>query len=79
MASMFHWLTSEQSADMSDPRRAERVRDELADVFISLVRLADILGVDLLQAEAEKIERNEHRIPAELFRGRADKYSGPLR
>ncbi|RZS45190.1 NTP pyrophosphatase (non-canonical NTP hydrolase) [Herbihabitans rhizosphaerae] len=61
----FQWLTPDESAHaMDDAERAEQVTDELADVFIYLVRLADILGVDLLSAAAAKVDRNEHRFPA---------------
>jgi hypothetical protein len=37
------------------------VREECADVLIYLVRLADVLGLDLLAAANEKIARNETR------------------
>ena len=44
----FQWLTEEQSRAL-DAERRERVRLELADVFIYLLRMADKLGVDLLR------------------------------
>jgi dCTP diphosphatase len=48
----FQWLTEEQSRTLDSERR-ERVRLELADVFIYLLRITDKLGVDLLQAADE--------------------------
>ena len=69
----FQWLTEEQSRTL-DAERRERVRLELADVFIYLLRLADKLGVDLLQAARDKIEHNERKYPAERVRGDARKY-----
>jgi len=51
------------------------VEDELADVLIYLVRLADKLGVDLLGAAAVKMAKNAERYPAELVRGSAAKYT----
>ncbi|MEY9934245.1 hypothetical protein ABH926_008910 [Catenulispora sp. GP43] len=54
---------------MSDPDKAFRVRDEVADVLAYLLQLAGACGVDVLQALAEKIERNEDRFP--VPRGRA--------
>jgi NTP pyrophosphatase (non-canonical NTP hydrolase) len=39
------------------------VRDEVADVFSYALRFADIAGVDVADAVAEKIERNEARFP----------------
>lgn len=70
----FQWLTEEQSRNLSTDRR-ERVRLELADVFIYLLRLADTLGVDLLRAADDKIVLNEQKYPAERVRGDARKYT----
>ena len=58
----FQWLTPEESDAIMAGKRAE-VEDELADVFIYLVRLADVLGVDLIKAAHAKIDRNELRFP----------------
>jgi NTP pyrophosphatase (non-canonical NTP hydrolase) len=65
LAEIFQWLTPEESAEvMSDPDKAFRVRDEVADVLAYLLQLAGACGVDVVQALAEKIERNELRFPA---------------
>lgn len=70
----FQWLTPEESAEvMKDDSRAGLVAEELADVFIYLIRLADILGVDLLDAACNKLEANARRYPADRVRGSADK------
>jgi dCTP diphosphatase len=70
----FQWLTEEQSKSL-DTERRERVRLELADVFIYLLRLADRLDVDLLRAADDKIAQNERKYPAERVRGDARKYT----
>jgi NTP pyrophosphatase (non-canonical NTP hydrolase) len=70
----FQWLTEEQSRQL-DAERQERVRLELADVFIYLLRLSDRLGVDLLAAADAKIALNERKYPAERVRGDARKYT----
>lgn len=73
---IFQWLSETEAAEiMRDPHRSHQVEDELADVFLYLTRLADVLGVDLLDATARKMERNEHRYPAERVHGTAIKYS----
>ena len=70
----FQWLTPDESAEvMTDETSARRIADELADVLIYLVRLADVLGVDLLQAADTKLEANAKRYPADQVRGSADK------
>ena len=48
---------------------------ELADIQIYLIRLADRLNIDLEQAVNAKIELNERRYPAEKVRGSAKKYT----
>ncbi|TCP57098.1 NTP pyrophosphatase (non-canonical NTP hydrolase) [Tamaricihabitans halophyticus] len=65
LIALFQWLTPEESAAaLDDPKLAAEIHDELADVTLYLVRLADMLGVDLLAAANAKIDRNEHRFPA---------------
>jgi dCTP diphosphatase len=51
----------------------EGVAEEMADVFIYLVRLADVLGIDLLDAAAAKIAANAARYPADEVRGSSAK------
>lgn len=64
LTDLFQWLTPEEAANaMRDPELAWHVRDELADVMHYLVRLADKLDVDLIEAAFAKIERNEKRFP----------------
>ena len=70
----FQWLTEEQSRAL-DAERRERVRLELADVFIYLLRIADKLGVDLVGAANDKIVLNEKKYPADRVRGDARKYT----
>ncbi len=68
----FQWLTPEQSGRLDRARR-QAVEEELADVLIYLVRLADRLGVDLLAAAGRKMAANAEKYPAARARGRADK------
>lgn len=58
----FQWLTQEQSAALDDKRK-EAVRDEIGDVLIYLVNLADKLGIDPIQAAIDKIEKNRLKYP----------------
>ena len=70
----FQWRTPEASAALPEADRAE-VALELADVLLYLVRLADVLDVDLAEAARRKLAINEARYPAEKAHGRADKYT----
>jgi NTP pyrophosphatase (non-canonical NTP hydrolase) len=57
---IFQWLTPEESAQVMS-ERAEDVKDEIADVMIYLLRLVDLLDVDLQGAIEGKIARNRER------------------
>ena len=70
----FQWLTEKESENLPLDKRA-LVADELADVLIYLVRVADKLDVDLLAAVSEKLKRNEAKYPAPLVKGSARKYT----
>jgi len=74
LAEHFQWLTAEESQSLRDGGKREEVRDELADVLIYLVELADTLGVDLAAAAHAKIEKNALKYPVDKARGNAKKY-----
>lgn len=73
LSEVFQWLTPDQADRVMHGEMAEAVRDELADVLIYLVRLADVLGVDLLEAAEAKVTANGYRYPVEVARGSATK------
>ena len=70
----FQWLTEDQSRQLP-PEEMARVREEMADVLNYLVRLADKLDVNLLDAARDKIKVNAAKYPVEKARGIARKYS----
>ncbi len=70
----FQWLTEEQSGKLPADKMAE-VSEELADILLYLVRLADKLGVDLRTAALAKLEKNAKKYPADKVRGSSKKYS----
>lgn len=72
----FQWLTEDQSRRLT-PEQRRAVELEMADVFLYLLRLADLLQVDLLEAASRKIALNDEKYPAADVRGRADKRHSP--
>ena len=70
----FQWLTEDQSRKLTAPQQ-QQVREEMADVLNYLVRLADKLDVDLLEAAREKIAKNAVKYPADKARGSIRKYT----
>jgi NTP pyrophosphatase (non-canonical NTP hydrolase) len=69
----FQWLTEAESVALSEETRAE-VALEIADVLLFLVRLADRLQIDPLEAAAKKLALNARKYPVEKARGRSTKY-----
>lgn len=59
----FQWLTQEESAALPESRRAA-VAYEIADVLLYLVRLADVLDIDPLEAALDKMVINARKYPA---------------
>lgn len=70
----FQWLTEEQSKNLT-PAQLSAVREEMADVLLYLIRLADKLDVDLVQSAQQKIEINARKYPVDASRGSSKKYT----
>ncbi len=68
----FQWLSPEQSASPTD-EQLNRINEEIADVMIYTLRLADKLDIDLSKAIKDKISKNSIKYPKELSKGKADK------
>ena len=70
----FQWLSDSEPAAIPSEKRA-RVREELADVLLYLIRLADKLDIDLLVAATEKMSINAVKYPIHKARGSSKKYT----
>ena len=70
----FQWVTEEESRNLPPEKLAE-VREEIGDVMIYLIELADKLGIDPVEAARAKVESNKRKYPAALVRGKALKYT----
>ena len=70
---IFQWKTELESQMLSENDRI-RVADELADIQMYLLRITEVLGIDMESAVAAKMAKNAEKYPAELVRGSAKKY-----
>lgn len=70
----FQWLSATEAQHLT-PEKLQKVRHEMADVLLYLVRLADKLDVDLLSACSEKLDLNARKYPVEKARGSSKKYT----
>ena len=75
LTELFQWLTEGQSSIKDDSSKTDEIRQEIADIFIYLLRLADKLDIDIEEAIREKIEINAKKYPIDLAKGNATKYN----
>jgi dCTP diphosphatase len=74
LVEIFQWLTEAQSQELSTEQR-QQTEHELADIFLYLLRMADRLNIDIIDAAKKKILINEKRYPADKARGSSKKYT----
>ena len=74
MVEHFQWLTEEQSCNLSPGKLAE-VEQELADIQVYLISLAEKLKLDLISAVEKKLVLNAQKYPADQVRGSSKKYT----
>ena len=72
----FQWRNDAEILEfLSNPENKARVEEEVADVAIYLIRLAQVMNIDLINAIRNKIEVNSLKYPIETSKGNATKYS----
>ncbi len=75
LAEIFQWLTEDQSRSLT-PAQKTHAAEEIGDVLIYLVNLADRLGIEPVLAAREKLVLNREKYPVDKARGSAAKYDG---
>lgn len=70
----FQWNTIEESKQLT-PEKREAVSHELADTFVYLLRIAEVLEIDLIEAANNKIALNAQKYPVEKVKGSNKKYT----
>ena len=74
LVEQFQWDTPEQSQVLTAGKR-EAVSHELSDTFVYLLRIAEVLEIDLIEAANQKIDLNAQKYPADKVRGSNAKYT----
>lgn len=70
LAELLQWIPSDDATEhFSDPARKQRIGEELSDVLTYLLRLSDVLGVDLATATHAKLAASRERFRPEETRG----------
>jgi NTP pyrophosphatase (non-canonical NTP hydrolase) len=75
LVEIFQWLTPEQAEEIMSTNEGEHVKEELADVMIYLIRLADKLNIDLEDAVTDKIVKNGEKYPVDTSKGNTTKHT----
>ncbi len=70
----FQWMSQEESRNIQGDKKQE-VADEVADVFLYLLRMCEQLDIDLIEAANQKIDKNAIKYPVEKSKGRSTKYN----
>ena len=71
---IFQWINSDDSHNLSD-EDLQAAKEELADIMIYLIRIADKLDIDLESAVKEKLKLNSKKYPIELAKNNSIKYN----
>ena len=74
LVEQFQWDMPQESQQLS-PEKREAVAHELADTFVYLLRIAEVLEIDLIDATNKKIELNALKYPVDKARGSNAKYT----
>ncbi|EUJ10074.1 putative pyrophosphatase [Methylophilaceae bacterium 11] len=74
LVEQFQWDTPADSMVLT-PEKREAVSHELADTFVYLLRIAEVLNIDLIEAANQKIELNAQKYPVEKAKGSNAKYT----
>jgi dCTP diphosphatase len=71
---LFLWKSEEQSRELTITELS-RLQEEIGDVMIYLLNLADKFGLDPVECALSKLEKNREKYPAHQVRGSARKYT----
>jgi len=74
LVEQFQWDTPQESQQLT-PEKREAVSHELADTFVYLLRISEVLKIDLIEAANAKIELNAKKYPVEKAKGSNAKYT----
>jgi NTP pyrophosphatase (non-canonical NTP hydrolase) len=74
LVEQFQWMKQSDSRQLSNDK-LEAVEEELADILVYLIRIADQLGIDLNNAARKKIASNGVKYPVDQVRGSSRKYT----
>lgn len=70
----FQWMSEQESRNLDEATK-EKVGQELSDTLVYLLRIAEVCGIDLIEAANKKIDLNAQKYPVEKCKGSNAKYT----
>jgi len=75
LVEIFQWSNSGGLDEVKDSKKREKIKEEIADIFIYLIKISSKLDLDVNKIINEKIDRNEKKYPIEKSKGKSLKYT----
>ena len=76
LSDIFQWLSEEESKiENIDQKNLDKAKEEIADVFLYVLRIADKLNINLEKEAVKKIRVNAEKYPIKLSKGNSVKYN----
>jgi dCTP diphosphatase len=73
---LFQWKEKEDLSQLKkNPELIQKMKEELADIMIYCINLANRTDIDISEAILEKLSKNEEKYPISLVKGKSNKYS----
>jgi len=69
---IFQWIKAEESEQFkNDSSKVQQIKEEIADIVIYCLSMANTLNIDLTRTVFDKIEQNKKKYPIDLYKGKA--------
>ncbi len=73
---IFQWKTDDEAKELvNDSVQRENIADELSDILLYSILMANDLNIDIIKAADKKIDKNAEKYPADKAKGKAVKYT----
>ena len=70
---IFQWMKEDESKSL-DERTLGKVKEEIADIQIYLLRISDVMDISIPEAVKAKIKKNSAKYPIDKAKGNSKKY-----
>ena len=74
LVEIFQWLNDKESDNLNS-EDLQSVKEEISDILIYLIRIADKLEINIEESLIEKLKINEQKYPIDLSKNNAVKYN----